>query len=234
MKKMQLIAGFAFLLGGGTLFSQETAELFTAGSQAAEPLAVIRELSGTVEVKEPGTAAWTLAARDQSLNRGTVISTGFKSGALIAVGNSTLSVQSLTRLSLEELIAADEGEKVDLNLRTGRVRAEVRPPAGGTTSFTVRSPIATASVRGTMFEFNGIELRVAEGRVHLSGNGGNGTYVGRGQLGRTDIETGRTLRAEETVREILIPAMPAGVDQVREFPSRLPAAGDIDAGFDWQ
>jgi hypothetical protein len=54
-----------------------------------------------------------------------------------------------------------------------------------------------------------------------------------GQLGRTDIETGRILGAAETVRETLTPVMPAGVDQARELPSRLLAAGDIDAGFDW-
>jgi hypothetical protein len=222
MKKMVLVTGFALLLGGGTLFSQ------TAGPQA-----LIREISGTVEVKAPGAADWSPAARGQSLDRGTVISTGFKSGALIAVGNSTVSVQALTRLSLEELIAAEGGEKVDLNLRAGRVRADVRPPAGGSTNFTVRSPTATASVRGTIFEFNGAELRVVEGRVHLSGSGGNGTYVGQGQVGRTDIETGRPLGTAETVRETLIPAMPAGISQTQEAPAALPAAGDINAGFDW-
>jgi hypothetical protein len=222
MKKMALVTGFAFLLGGETLFAQ-----------TVEPQALIREISGTVEIKEPGAAAWSPAVRGQSLNRSTIVSTGFKSGALIAIGNSTVSVQALTRLSLEELMAADGGEKVDLNLRTGRVRADVRPPAGGSTSFTVRSPTATASVRGTIFEFNGMELRVVEGRVHLSGSGGNGTYVGRGQVGRTDIETGRPVGAVETIRETLIPAMPAGITQTQEAPAALPTAGDIDAGFDW-
>jgi hypothetical protein len=224
MDRRILITGFAFLLGLGGLFAQE----------AGEPRTVIQEISGTVEVKAPDAADWTPAARGQVLERRTLISTGFKSSALIAIGNSTLSVQPLTRLSLEELVLSGNSEKVDLNLRAGRVRANVRPPAGGTTNFEVRSPTATASVRGTVFEFNGTELRVDEGRVHLSGGGGNGTYVGMGHLARTDTETGRTTGAAETARETLTPAMPAGVDQAAEIPAALPSTGDIDAGFDWR
>jgi hypothetical protein len=227
---MTLIAGLAVLLGIGGLFAQDAGQ------------AVVREISGTVEVKVPGAADWVPAERGQVLEIRTLISTGFKSSALLAIGNSALSVQPLTRLSLEELIRAGNSENVDLNLRAGRVRANVRPPVGGTTSFVIRSTMATASVRGTVFEFNGMELRVEEGRVHLSGDGGNGAYVGVGHLGRTDNETGRVAGAAETAREALSPAMPAGADQAPETPAALPAAGpaagpasgDIDAGIDWQ
>jgi hypothetical protein len=218
----RMLMGLLVLWSAAALFSQERTP------------AVIREISGTVEVKAPGAAAWSPAARGQALERSAVISTGFKSSALIAIGNSTLSVQPLTRLSLEELAAAENAEKVDINLRTGRVRANVKPPAGGTTSFTVRSPSATASVRGTAFEFNGLQLRVEEGRVHLSGGDGGGTYVGSGHLARTSIETGRTLGTGETAREELAPFVPAGVDRIPAPASAVPSAsGDIDAGFVW-
>jgi hypothetical protein len=223
MKKMMLLAGFAFLPGLCVLSAQE------AGASQM----VIREISGTVEIKAPGAAAWVPASRGQVLELRALISTGFKSNALIAIGNSLLSVQPLTRLSLEELIRAGNDEKVGLNLRAGRVRANVRPPDGGTTDFTVRSPTATASVRGTVFEFNGTELRVAEGRVHLNGGSQNGAYVGVGQLARTDTETGRTLGAAETAKEALAPAIPAGVDSVPGALANVPAAGDIDAAFVW-
>jgi hypothetical protein len=220
MKKIML--GLALLLGTQGLFAQE-----------ALVQAVIREISGTVEVREPNAAAWTAASRGQTLARNMFISTGFKSSALIAIGNSLLTVQPLTRLSLEELTQAEGSEKVDLNLRTGRIRANVKPPASGRTDFTIRSPTATASVRGTVFEFNGVQLRVDEGRVHLAGSSGNGTYVGTGHLARTDIETGRTLSAAETAREELAPSVPAGVDSARETKATIPASGNIDAGFDW-
>jgi hypothetical protein len=203
--------------------------------------ALIREISGTVEVKAANAADWSPAVRGQSIARSTLISTGFKSSALIVIGNSTLSVQPLTRLSLEELASAEGSEKVDLSLRTGRVRANVKPPAEGKIDFTVRSPSSTASVRGTSFEFNGIELRVAEGTVHLSGAGRNGTYVGAGHIARANIETGRITGAVETAQEELAPSVPAGADggpAIKVLPPpagnpAVPPAGDIDAGFDW-
>jgi hypothetical protein len=216
MKRMVL--GLALLLGAAALFAQE---------------AVIREISGTVELKAPGAAAWSPAQRGQTIGRNVMISTGFKSSAVIAIGNSTLMVQPLTRLSLEELLLVGGGEKVDISLRAGRVRADVKPPAGGKTDFTVKSPTATASVRGTSFEFDGIQLKVDEGRVHVSGTDGGGTYVGAGHVVKTDIETGRTLAVAETAREDLAPPVPTGVDSTPETKVTAPVTGDIEAGFEW-
>jgi hypothetical protein len=220
MKKVVL--GLALLVGAAALFAQE---------------AVIRELNGTVELKAPGAADWTPARQGQRIPQKTIISTGFKSSALVEIGNSTLSLQPLTRLSLEELVRADGGEKVDLNLRTGRIRANVRPPADGTTNFTVRSPSATASVRGTDFEFNGNEVSVENGRIHVTGVDGSGVYVGGGHQVRIDTETGRTVSAAETARDELTPAVPVGVDSVPETVEGVktaPSTGDIEAGLKWQ
>jgi hypothetical protein len=41
-------------------------------------------------------------------------------------------VRPLTRLSVGELAAAGAGDTVELRLRAGRIRGEVRPPGGGT------------------------------------------------------------------------------------------------------
>jgi hypothetical protein len=223
------VIGLAFLLAAGIACAQE-------GSTA-----VIREINGTVEIKAPGAADWSPARRGQELGRNTVVSTGFKSSALIVVGNSTLTVQPLTRLSLEELVRAGNAEKVDVRLRTGRIRADVKPPVGGSSEFTVRSPTATASVRGTAFEFDGIQVRVDEGRVHISGNGQSGTYVGAGHQAAADVETGRTVSAAETAREELTPAPPAGTESVSERGTEsvpeikmdTASSGDVEAGFDW-
>jgi hypothetical protein len=215
------VIGLIFLLAAGIVYAQEGA-------------AVIREINGTVEVKAPGATDWSAARPGQELGRNTVVSTGFKSSALIVVGNSTLTVQPLTRLSLEELIRAGNTEKVNVSLRAGRIRADVKPPAGGSSEFTVRSPTATASVRGTAFEFDGIRVRVDEGRVHVSGNGQSGTYVGAGHQAAADVETGRTVSAAETAREELAPALPAGIESAPEIKVDTSSSGDIEAGFDWR
>jgi hypothetical protein len=103
------------------------------------------------------------------LNGSTLVSTGFDSTALLAFGNSTVMIRSLTCLSLEELFTQEGNERIDLHLRAGRLRAEVAPPRGGTIDFTVRDPITTASVRGTRFDFDAINLTVHEGRVAFTG-----------------------------------------------------------------
>jgi len=159
--KLCITTGIVLLLTVSGIFAQE-------GSQRA----IIRELMGTVELKFAGSAAWVPAARGQAIAVDTVVSTGFKSSALIAVGDSQITVRPLTRLSFKEIRerSGTEIETINMNLQAGRVRAEVRPPAGTRASFTVQSPTATASVRGTVFELSTNELRVIEGTVGFFGN----------------------------------------------------------------
>jgi hypothetical protein len=216
--KKKMILGLIMAWGCTALFAQE---------------AVIREARGTVEVKAPGETVWSAAREGQSLKAGTMISTGFRSAAVLAIGGSTLNVQPLTRLALEELVRMEKSEKVDIHLRTGRIRANVKPPARGNVSLNVRSPIATASVRGTDFEFDGLRLRVEEGRVHLDANGG-GTYVGAGHLAKVDTQTGHVAGVAETAKEELTPPAPAGMDSTAEVPAAAPAAADVDTGLEWK
>jgi hypothetical protein len=201
------------------------------GTQIAAQTAVIRELSGRVEVKAPGAAEWKAAEPGQVLDRASLISTGFKSMALISIGNSTITVQPLTRLSLEEIAGAQEGERVVLELREGRIRADVKPPAEGKIDFSVRSPMATASVRGTVFEFDGNRITVGDGRVHLSGESVTGAYVGPGHATTAEPERGSTAPVLEVVKEALGPALPLGVEVSPASPA--PVSGGLGVIFDW-
>ena len=60
----------------------------------------------------------------------TVVSTGFKSTALIEVGSALLAVRPLTRLTLTEISASAGNETLNVNLAAGRVRVDLNPPAG--------------------------------------------------------------------------------------------------------
>jgi hypothetical protein len=170
--------------------------------------AIIREITGTVELKAPGAERWSPARAGQEISRATVISTGFKSIAIVALGNSTVTVRPLTRLTLEEIQSSQGDESVRLELHAGRVRAEVNPPSGGRTDFTVRSPQATASVRGTAFDFDGMNLDVAEGRVYVAGGDGTGNYIGAGHRSLSSSQTGRTTGSGELERAGLSPLIP--------------------------
>ncbi|MDR2730531.1 MAG: FecR domain-containing protein [Treponema sp.] len=52
---------------------------------------------------------------------------------------------------MTEIQNLTELETLNVNLQTGRVRVDVKPPAGTKASTTVKGPEATASVRGTIF-----------------------------------------------------------------------------------
>lgn len=177
---------------------------------AEAPLAVIKEVTGKVEIRDSPAAAWAPALEGTALTKDTVISTGFKSVAVVSLGNSTLTVRPLTRLTLEEIARAEGSEQVQLYLLAGRVRAEVTPPAGGRTDFSVRSPSATASVRGTSFSFDSVNLNVIGGLVRFSGSIGNPVYVGAGE-GSFVGEGGRPANPSDVAAANALPTLPVGV-----------------------
>jgi hypothetical protein len=204
---------------------------------AQSPRAIIRELQGTVEIKPSGSQAWLTAVEGQELEQETLVSTGFKSTALLDLGGSTLRVRPLTQLSLGEIQAAADTDRININLRTGRVRANVRAPAGSNVEFTVRSPIATASVRGTVFDFDTINLRVDEGTVSFSGTDNTAVHVAAGQSSSPDPASGRAAAPVETAAA-RTPPPPAGVAEAAASPAEVipaPAPGaPVNVGFNWE
>jgi len=142
--------------------------VIAGGSAAAEQAsAVFSEVNGKVEYKEPG-GDWKTARVGLSVLPGDVVSTGFKSTAVLMIGHTSISVKAITRLTLEQLIKTSGGTSTTLFLLSGRVKADVPPQPGQTTAFQITSPTATASVRGTAFEFDGVNLIVDRGSVQLA------------------------------------------------------------------
>ena len=83
-----------------------------------------------------------------------VISTGFQSEAKIKMGNSVLQLGALSRVTLETIASNSTKEVVDVYLNTGAVRSKITHTSDNKkTNYTVRNPIAVASVRGTDFTF---------------------------------------------------------------------------------
>ncbi|MDR0503791.1 MAG: FecR family protein [Treponema sp.] len=176
----------------------------TPGINTGASSGVIQEIRGNVEIKLPGAADFTGAKAGDRLTQDTIISTGFKSYAVIEIGSSSITVRPLTRLALNEMKAADNSETLNVSLQSGRVRVDVHPPAGTRTNMSVRSPSAVASVRGTCFELDTRNLFVEEGSVTFQGNKGKEIIVNAGSSGRVDtndrvsrtadIRTARTVR----------------------------------------
>lgn len=180
--------------------------------------AVMKELTGTVELKPAGSAVWEKAVLGQSIAGNTVVSTGFKSYALISIGGSVLNVRPLTRLTVTELSASATTETINVSLQAGRVKAEVKPPSGGMrTSMNVQTPIATASVRGTIFEVDTYELKVIEGTVEFSGASGTPVVVDAGGDSYIDEKTGRVAPPMDTLLTTLKPDLPVAFDTFESF-----------------
>jgi hypothetical protein len=187
---------------------------------------IILETSGKVEIKHIG-GAWIEAKTGQTLALGSVVSTGFGSRAKISIAGADLLVEPLSRLSVEELVIRRNVRKTDLNLRVGKVQVEIKKDPALKNDFTVRSPVSTAAVRGTIFTFDGKRIEVKEGRVSLSNNLGWARNYSAGQQGRM-VPSGSPLppaAQSEAQASLRAPAGIAGDDVV---PPRL--GGDKPAG----
>ncbi|MDR0475039.1 MAG: FecR family protein [Treponema sp.] len=187
---------------------------------------VIRELTGDVELKRSGSQAFTAASAGDEVTRDTIVSTGFKSTAVIAVGSSMITVRPLTRLSLAEIQSSSGTETLNVNLQAGRVRVDVKPPAGAKANCTVQSPSATASVRGTSFDFDTINLTVNEGTVAFSGVSGPIAMVKSGGANFVGIE-GKPVDTANIIASVLLPSAPVGSSASGTIQPSAPSTGDL-------
>ena len=172
---------------------------------------VIREMAGSVEIKRAGDANFIAASVGDNLREDTIISTGFRSTALIEVGSALLTVRPLTRLSLTEIRSSAGAEAINVNLQAGRIRVDLAPPAGTRADMQITSPVATASVRGTRFDFDTRNLWVHSGSVEFYGNRGPRWQVGSGSSSNL-AEDGRASDPIKIRRQRLRPPPPAGTD----------------------
>jgi hypothetical protein len=185
---------------------------------------VIKELSGTVELKSAGSSAFTPAKAGDIVKQDTVVSTGLKSNALIEIGSTVIAVRPLTRLTLTEIRASSESEALNVSLQSGRVRVDVKPPAGTKTVMTVSSPSTTASVRGTSFELDAQNLYVISGNVLFKGTRGVYTLVTTGSESTAD-KNGRAVNPIAFGNAAYLPPMPVGTQS-----NASPAATAVGSG----
>lgn len=188
---------------------------------------VIREISGMVELKRAGQANFVPAKTGDTVAKDTVVSTGFRSSALIALGSAVLTVRPLTLLTVAEISASASTETLNVNLQAGRVRVDVNPPAGTRASTTVRSPIATASVRGTVFEIDTQGLTVLRGAVAYAGDKG-GTKLVRSGFASEIRDDGKAADPTETYMAALLLPPLAGSNSGFRHAGVLQDEGDFN------
>ena len=164
--------------------------------------ASVQRVAGKVELMKPG-GRWAAVAAGDSFPIGATISTGFRSSAVLLVSDSEITVLPLTRMAVEDLVETQSTVTTSLNLHTGKVRAQVRTTGGRTTDFKLRSPVSTASVRGTEFLFDGFRLDVIEGAVLFLNAVNEGLFVSAGNGSETD-EGGEVTYPEDDQKTNLV------------------------------
>jgi hypothetical protein len=197
---------------------------------------VITEVTGDVEIKPATASAYSRAQVGTQIARDTVISTGFRSTAVITIGSTTLTVRPLTRLTLAEIQSSSAEENLNIDLETGRVRVAVKPPAGTRANTTVQTPSATASVRGTEGEIMDGNVEMDNGKIIFQGNDGLAVVLSSDGSASTLNSDGGAIPPNDVKSGNMKPPGPVGTGTSGESPPGASSgvdAGDIGLNIDW-
>lgn len=125
----------------------------------------VKDFYGKVKVKYSGDTRWSRLEIGDILPPNATVSTGFNSQIVLDLGNATLDVLPLTRMTVSQITETQDSIATSLFLQGGTIKADVTKVEGKVNDFHIKSPVATASVRGTSFIFSGNKLTVLRGVV---------------------------------------------------------------------
>ena len=142
---------------------------------AADPV-LLKNVSGTVELKAGEQAAWTQALPGASVPSGSQVRTGADGRAELKFKNKTsVWLKPSTNVALEQ-----QGAKHNrIILANGSMKLRV-PHLGFREKFEVRTPVAVASVRGTVFTVDDRNLQTLFGDVKMAFDDGRKLDVPQG------------------------------------------------------
>lgn len=167
---------------------------FITGQIFAEN-ARVTYIKGKVEVSKDNRDSWIPLKVGDQLSESDVISTGFQSEVKIEFSGSIMTLGAVTRITLEKLAESTSKDDVSLYLKTGAVRSKVTHPAEKRVSYTIKTPIAVASVRGTDF------MVTADGHVTCN-EGAVAVYANTDNLKRSkNVEKSDEEEASEEMEE---------------------------------
>lgn len=144
-------------------------------------------IEGKVEILEGG--MWIpVEEGDIIQERGAVISTGFKSNAVVSVKGTNFTLGPLTRITIENMVAMENKDSTQIYIDSGSLKANVSSSDGRKVGFKVRSAVATASVRGTEFKVTSSgRLSVTQGLVSFGGPEASSAEVAKSEDNSTDV-----------------------------------------------
>ena len=127
------------------LFLASVLMIFGASAFAAD--ATVTFVSGKVEVQRNG--KWVALQKGDTVSKSETISTGFQSEAKIKMMDSVMYLGPVTRITLEELSTTGQQDNVNVYLKTGSARSQVKHVDNKRVNYQVHTAVAVASCRGT-------------------------------------------------------------------------------------
>ena len=106
-------------------------------------------VKGEVEVSVDGGKTFSPWKEGMKLKKGDTVSTGFESSMNLAFSYGKLKVGQATQLRLDEFVDEQNIKRTQLYLNVGQVQAIIKKPANMRADFSVATPSAIASIRGS-------------------------------------------------------------------------------------
>lgn len=198
-----------------------------AGFSASALEAKFVSIEGKVEILEGG--MWIpVEEGDIIQERGAVISTGFKSNAVVSVKGTNFTLGPLTRITIENMVAMENKDSTQIYIDSGSLKANVSSSDGRKVGFKVRSAVATASVRGTEFKVTSSgRLSVTQGLVSFGGPESSSAEISKIEDNSTDIAP-----AEESNADTIASANETSDGNVaaEEHPESTPFTSSAEVG----
>ena len=133
MRKLKtLLLAAVFVISGTSVFAADATVTF---------------VSGKVEVQRDG--KWITLQKGDTVAKSETISTGFQSEAKIKILDSVMYLGPVTRITLEELSSTSQNDNVNVYLKTGTARSQVKHIDNKRVNYQVHTAVAVASCRGT-------------------------------------------------------------------------------------
>lgn len=170
------------------------AVLAAAGGAYAQTFgATLEKVDGEVTVRRGG-GSWEEASAGRALTEADEIGTGVESAAVVKFSDgSQMQLKELTQVRVGTLLGGADRKQVEIQLKVGEVQASIKPRQTVETNFDIKTPTATASVRGT--EIREVSYHPARGTTTQLASGAllvrslRGNVLSRG-LDRVRVEPG--------------------------------------------
>jgi hypothetical protein len=172
------------------------------GSADLEVIKVVED----AEAKAAG-GEWQPVVAGMRLGAGTQISTGpFSSVHLLFPDRSVMILKEMTEVRINVLIRQGNGLKAQIVLKIGEVSSQVDPKKVVSSDFSVSTPIATASIRGTIFTVRAVAQPIAKAIVLVTEGKVEVDPVAAG-LPTVFVEAGQIVRVTNTVALETLPKL---------------------------